>query len=533
MRLFCSVFAAAIMCAGSAAAARTIDFPDVRRIVSLSDPQLSPDGLRVVYVRAVADYSKDKRNSQIVLINVRTKQRRPLTFERTGVSSPRWSPDGRRIAFLAPVKDEKSGDEQDQIFVLRLDGGEAKQITQAPQGVDNFSWSPDGSRFSYVTQNEDPAKKQIDAHLDAFEVADNDYLHTSAAIPGHLWIVASDGGKARRLTDGPWSLETVDPTVTSDVTWSADGRSIAFIHFPTPLIGDSLGSVIETVDVRSGRASRLTGNDSLEGNPAFAPAGPEIAYTRNTSGDPTAGVSLYVTRIGAGPGVNVRRRIDREIDGMAWAQDGRSLWLFGPDREQTAAWFVSSDGTRVTRADLHGVGLLNTGNTAKNGALVFIGETPQRPPEVYVLRSASSVPAALTNENSAVVKGIELGRPVAVRWRNGRFTEDGVLTLPPRFNRARAYPLVLIVHGGPQGASTIGWNSQAQLFAAHGYLVFSPNYRGSTNLGDAYERAITRDAGEGPGRDVMAGIVQVERTYKIDRSRVAVSGWSYGGYMTS
>jgi len=532
MRFTTFLFALLAACLPAIASSRTIDFSDLRRVVSLSDPQISPDGTRIVFLRSRADFDKDKRLTQLMLLNVRTHQERALTYERTGISSPRWSPDGTRIAFLSGAKHDENSEPQDQIYVLRMDGGEAKKISDAPTGVDGYSWSPDSKQFAYVAQDENPRKKQIDQHLDAFEVGDNDYLHTSKAMPGHLWLIAASGGKARRLTAGSWSLETVDPTVTSNVTWSADGKRIAFIHFPTPLIGDSLGSVIDVVDVRSGRRTALTGNATLEGNPAYAPAGDLIAYSRNTGGDAANGVAIYVTRRGGGAGVDVRAKIDRNIDGMAWAPDGKSLWLFGPDGEHTAAWYASADGSRVRRVNLAGVALSETGNTSANGALAFIGSTPDRPDELYYLASPDSRPVRLTNEN-AFIGRLDLGHPVAMRWRNGRFIEDGVLMLPPHYNPARSYPLVLVIHGGPQSASTIGWISRDQVIAAHGYLVFNPNYRGSTNLGDAYQHAIARDAGDGPGADVMAGIAAVERSYKVDRSRIAVSGWSYGGYMTS
>ena len=533
MRKTLFLFALISACVPAAVSARTLDFDELRQAVSLSDPQISPDGTRIVFLRSRSDFKTDKHLTQLMLVNVRTRQQRALTFERTGVGSPRWSPDGARVAFLATAKRGEDSEPQEQIFVLRLDGGEAKQITDVSTGVDGYSWSPDGKVFAYVAQDENPNQKEIDRHLDAFEVGDNDYLHTSQTMPGHLWVTAASGaGKARRLTRGSWSLETVDPSVTSNVTWSPDGKRIAFIHFPTPIIGDSLGSIIETVDVRTGRRSALTGNKSLEGNPAFAPTGARIAYSRNTAGDPANGVSIYVTHEGGGPGVNAGAKIGRNIDGMTWAPDGKSLWLFGPDGERTAAWYVSAQGSRARRALLGNVALSETGNTSRDGALPFIGTTWNRPDELYYLASPRSQPVRLTNENAFVAK-LDLGRVVPVRWRNGRFTEDGVLTLPPQYNPSRSYPLVLIIHGGPQGASTIAWSSRNQLFAAHGYIVFNPNYRGSTNLGDAYEHAIAQDAGEGPGRDVMSGIAAVERAYKIDPTRIAVSGWSYGGYMTS
>jgi dipeptidyl aminopeptidase/acylaminoacyl peptidase len=504
------------------ALAHTLGFADLRRAVSLSDPQISPDGSRIALVRSTQDFEKDRRVSQLMLLNVRTRQLRPLTYDPKGVSSPQWSPDGSRIAFL-------SGS---QLFVLRLDGGEAQQITHAKNGVDGFAWSPDGRRFAYVTQDENPNKKAIAEHLDAFEVGDNDYLHTSQSMPGHLWLISASGGTARRLTSGPWSLETIDPTITSPITWSADAAKIAFVHFPTPLIGDSLGSTIDLYDVRTGKRNALMRGGTVEGNPWFAPRGSLIAYTRNTNGDPSNGVSIYVSRPGGGAGIDLHSAVERNIDGMAWAPNGKSLWLFGPDGDRTAAWYVSANGKRSQRVDLHGVAIAQTGNTSHSGALAFIGSTPQHPAEVYYLASPRAAPQRLTNENGFTAR-LRLGRVEAVHWRNDGFAENGILTLPPGYDARRAYPLVLVIHGGPQGASTLGWNAQNQLFAAHGYLVFNPNYRGSTNMGDAYERAISRDAGDGPGRDVMAGIAAVERLHKVDRARIAVSGWSYGGYMTS
>ncbi len=532
MRIAILAFAALAVFFSPAAHARTLDFSDLRKVVSLGDPQISPDGSRIVFLRGRADFAKDRRSTELMLLNVRTRQMRPLTFERTGVGSPKWSPDGTRVAFLASAKEDEKSDPQEQIFVLRLDGGEARQVTHAPNGVDGFTWSPDSSQFAYITQDENPHKKQIAEHLDVFEVGDNDYLHTSESMPAHVWLISASSGKARRLTSGAWSLETVDPTVTSELSWSPDGAKIAFVHFPTPLIGDSLGSVIQIADVHSGRRTHLTGNAGNEGSPAFAPAGGLIAYSRNTNGDPTNGNATYVTHSGGGAGVNVRAKIDRNIDGYAWAPDGKSLWLFGPDGEHTAAWYVSADGSRVRHVGLDGVGLVQTGNTSRSGALAFVGVTPNRPAEIYYLASPHAHPVQLTNENAFIGK-LDLGRPVAIRWQNDKFAEDGVLTLPPHYNPARAYPLVLLIHGGPQGASTVDWSARNQAFAAHGYLVFNPNYRGSTNLGDAYERAISRDAGDGPGRDVITGIAAVEKSYKVDRSRIAVTGWSYGGYMTS
>ncbi len=529
----------AILAAASIAAlfpvttsARTIDFSDIRRLTSLSSPQISPDGKRIVFLRGHPDFVKDRSQSDLMLIDIKTKQVRQLTFDRRGLSSPRWSPDGSRIAFLMSTTVEGVSDPQEEVFVLPMNGGDPRPVTKAAQGIDGFAWSPSGSQFAFITQDANPYKKQVDAHLDAFEIGANDYLHTEAAIPSHLWVISSSGGTAKRLTSGSWSLGTVDPGATSELTWSPDGKQIAFVHFPTPLIGNSLGAVIDVIDVRSGKRTPLTGNSGLEGAPDFAPAGNAISYARNTNGDDTNGNAIYVTRPGGGSGKDIRAQIDRNINGSAWDPSGKALWLFGPDGPRTAAWYVTLNGA-TKRVNLGNVALSQTGQTArKTGALAFIGTTTGHPGELYYLASPASQPVRLTNVNGFITK-LQLGRVAEVNWKNDGFSEDGVLTMPPGYNSQKAYPLVLVIHGGPQSASTQAWNSQNQLFAAHGYLVFNPNYRGSTNLGDRYQHAISRDAGAGPGRDVMAGIATVERSYKVDKSRIAVSGWSYGGYMTS
>jgi len=520
----------------AATSARTIDFSDIRRLVSLSSPQISPDGTRIVFLRGHPDFVKDRSQTDLMLIDIKTKQMRQLTFNRRGLSSPRWSPDGSRIAFLMSTTVEGVKDPQEEVFVLPMDGGDPRPVTKAAQDVDGFAWSPNGTQFAYITQDPNPYKKQIAAHLDAFEIGANDYLHTARAIPSHLWVISSNGGAAKRLTSGSWSLGTVDPGVTSELSWSADGKQIAFVHFPTPLIGNSLGGVIDVIDARSGKRAPLTGNSGLEGAPDFAPAGNAISYSHNTRGDGTNGNAIYITHPGGGPGRDIRAQIDRNINGTAWDPGGKALWLFGPDGARTAAWYVSLGGG-TKRVNLGDVAISQTGQTArKTGALAFVGTTTSHPGELYYIASPSSQPVRLTNVNGFITK-LQLGRVAEVNWKNDGFSEDGVLTMPPSFDKLRMtghkFPLVLVIHGGPQSASTQAWNNQNQLFAAHGYLVFNPNYRGSTNLGDRYEHAISRDAGAGPGRDVMAGIAAVERSYKVDKSRIAVSGWSYGGYMTS
>jgi dipeptidyl aminopeptidase/acylaminoacyl peptidase len=519
-----------VMICASTLSAAAFDFGDSRRVVAVSEPQISPDGRQVVYVRGIADFDNDRMNRQLVLLDVRSHAQRQLTWDRRGVSSPVWSGDGKAIAFSASDQDEKNP--QDQIFVLRMDGGDARQITHARNGVTSFAWSPDGKRFAYTTQDDDPNKAQADKHLDAFQVNDNDYLHRAATPPVHVWICNADGTHVRRLTSGEWSVADVNPDDGGNLSWSPDSRTIAIEHLPTPFIGDSLASYVELVDASSGARRRLIGGESLEYDPTFAPHGNRIVYVRNTGGDYMQGLDLYVVDASGRRIADLRSQLDRNVGAAAWNGRGDAMWIATPDGTRAVLWYWPLSG-KIARIDMGAAQPAALGNSARNGAFVFTASSASHPAELYLLASPSAKPVALTDNNAFVAKA-GVAREVGVNWRSTKdnFQEDGVLVYPLHYAGGKA-PLILLIHGGPQGASTLGWSGQAQIFAAHGFFVFSPNYRGSTNLGDAYEHAITNDTGDGPGKDVMAGLATVEHDYPVDASRIGVSGWSYGGYMTS
>jgi dipeptidyl aminopeptidase/acylaminoacyl peptidase len=510
--------------------ATAFDFSDARHVVALGSPQLSPDGTRIVYIRGVPDFSADRTDRQLWLLDVRTRAKRQLTWDRKGVSDPSWSRSGDAIAFTASDNDPK--DPEDQIFVLPMDGGDARQITHAKNGVDSYAWSPDGRHFAYTMQDEDPYKADAAKHLDAFQVQDNDYLHRSATQPVHVWICDADGKNARRLTSGSWSVAVVSPDGGGELSWSPDSETLAIVRYPTPFVGDSLAARIELLDVRSGTLRPLVAGQSLQYQPKFAASADLVAYTRNTNGDYTQGTDLYVVDTAGHNVGDLRTQLDRDVSGAVWDGRGDALWVATPDKTRGVLWYWPLHG-HLARIDLGGAQPAALGNSTKSGAFVFTASSATHPSEIYYAASPASKPVALTDENGFVAK-TGVAREVGVDWHatKGDFAEDGVLVYPLHYKGGKA-PLILLIHGGPQGASTLGWSSQAQEMAAHGFFVFSPNYRGSTNLGDAYQHAITNDAGDGPGKDVMAGLATVEKDYPIDTSRIGVSGWSYGGYMTS
>ena len=518
-----------------AAGARTILVSDVRRIVEVISPKISPDGTTIVCVVSRPDYDRNDYITTLVLVDVASGGQRVLTDGSKDVAGPQWSPDGTRIAFVASVRsgaDDVAA--QGQIYVMALRGGPARRVTSAPNGVDVFAWRPDGKAIAYVTADEAANKDAIARGHDYFEVANDPYLTTAAPTSSHLWVVSADGTNARRVTSGSWSIAS--PDVSVPLSWSPDGREVALMRVPSPHTGDGDRSTIVVADVRSGRVRALTSHDRFEGYPSFSPDGSAIAYWYSLRGDDMNEGNVFVAPASGGDGSNVQSAIDRDVNGYLWMPDSASLLIGAPDVTRTSLWLAPLRGA-ARKLDLGDVDPSNDNGidiaVGADGSIAFSGYEHTRPTELYYMRSATAAPRRLTDFNHDIA-ALDLGRSQTITWKTfDGYTADGVLTYPPGYVAGRKYPLVLRIHGGPNEGSNTDFYDYIQLVAARGYLVFQPNYRGSDNLGNAYMAATWNDGGDGPGRDIMAGLAAVEKLGIVDTSRVAVGGWSNGGYMTA
>ena len=521
---------------GAKAQARRIELADFAKVVAVSDPQIAPDGKSIVYVVSRMNLDQDRHDRELVLLEIATAAQRVLTHDRKDVGSPRWSPTGDRIAFLAavgPAKEEKA-----QIFVLSMSGGDALKITDAPNGVEQFSWRPITGEIAYATADEAENKKDIEKHLDAFEVGDNGYLEIKAPTPSHIWLVAADGGKPRRLTSGSWTLPKVLPpsSPSSPISWSPDGKLLTFTKQEDPHSGNSDRRTVQILKVDTGETRKLTGHEKFEGFGLFSPDGSQIAYWYPRDGDRANENEIFVTAASGGEGEDATRAIDRNILRAIWMPDGKSLLVGGHDGTQVGLWLQPLGGTakKLPLGDVSpSWSFWVDATVGRHGEIAFAGSTPNQPSELYYLATPNDAPMRLTNNNQEIA-ALALGRTDRFEWQGpDKFHEDGVVLYPPGFQKERKYPLVLIIHGGPRAASTTQFSFLPQFVAAQDCVVFQPNYRGSENLGNAYTHAIWNDAGDGPGRDVMAGIDALKKLGFVDESKIGVSGWSYGGYMTS
>ena len=515
---------------GLSPAQRRFELADISRLVSVGDPQLSPDGKSILVVVSRPNLGTNRNEAEVVLVDVASGRQRVLVAGRPTVRQPRWAPTGDRVAFLARTGTGK--EVHTQLFVQQLASGEVHQITTAVENVQLYNWNPDGTALAYSAADAPANAAEIARGNDSFEVGNGSATLTAPPAPDHIWLVsATDGQLARRLTTGPLSLPDDS---SAPFAWAPDGRTLACVLRPSAQTGDQ-ETALYTMNVATGALRELPGAPHRIDLPAYSPDGKWISY--QTPREPPFFESLEfdVVPVAGGPARHVCRGLDRNLQRALWSIDSKSLFVGGNDGATVSIWQQGLDGksqkVKLGSVSPNGSYWVEM-SVGKRNAMALTANEPGRPAELYYLASPTAAPRRLTDFNHETA-ALALGRMEAVDWPSDGLRPDGILTYPPGFDPAKKYPLVLMMHGGPSNASRAAFYGLGQSVAARGYVVFQPNYRGSDNLGYAFQRAIRDDAGAGPGRDVLAGIAMLERRGWVDTSRIALSGASYGGFMTA
>ncbi len=503
----------------------------------LADAAISPDGAWVLYTvrrweTSSSDREKKEQRSQVWRVPAAGGDVRPLTFDEAGASAPAWSPDGRYVSFLSARG--VGEDRRPQIWIMRTDGGEATKLTDAKEGVASYAWSLDGTRIGYVSREPENADAEAQRKR-----GDDRRVFEDEFRMAHLWVVDVASQKAGRITDGSAM------TIRGDLSWSPDSARVAFTAAPTPMVRDNRQDVY-IATLADKRVEKITTNVGSDSSPRWSPDGSTIAFTTEPGAvepgpdglgtvDPRQSrLALYdvPTRTIADA---FDARFDIEPRSLTWAPDGRRL-IFNAGKGAYSEAFSYEPGTK-RYAQLTTNRVITLGTLSKDGSTVaFVMESATQPADVYVSDLAFLTPRRLTSANPQAAE-FALGETEVITWKNEGFDIEGVLLKPAGFRPGTRVPLLVVVHGGPAGAHLdnyrVGYGDGGQHWAGQGWAVLYPNPRGGTNYGEKFMRANIPDWGGGDFRDIMAGVDAAIARGIADPDRLAIQGWSYGGYMTS
>ena len=507
-----------------------------------SDPEISPDGRWVAYVRRSGDIMIDRFRPSIWLIDTRTGQQMPLVAGTGTHTQPRWSPNGDRLAYISTAEGDAP-----QLFVRWMATGEAVRITGLPDSPGSIAWSPDGRQIAYSMFVPDEGMK-LGAPQEAPDGAEwADPLEIITAVtyrydgagylqPGYeqLFMVSADGGAPRQLSYGPFNNG-------GPLSWTPDGRTLIFSgNRSEDWEREGLNTEVYALDIVDNQIRALTDRDGPDDSPAVSPDGRLIAFTGfDDQRRSYENAILYVMDAEGGNRRALTAALDRSVESPVWAADGRSIYVSYDDRGETRVARVGLDGSIRTVADgLSGSELDRpyTGGSfsvARDGSLAFTGGSATRPSDVILTRGGAR--RQLTRLNAELLDNKRMGEVRRIELASSFDSRpvEAWLTLPPSHAEGQRHPLILEIHGGPFAAYGPHFSTDNQLYAAAGYAVLSVNPRGSTSYGAEFANLIHHAYPGNDYDDLMSAVDAAIAQGFADSERLFVTGGSGGGVLTA
>ena len=514
---------------------------DLLKVRRVSDPQVSPDGRQVAFVVGDVNLADNRVVNQIYLVPVAGGPPKQLTSGTSSASAPRWSPDGKKIAFTTGG----------QIWVMDTDGDDKKQLTKNSTGAGGTVWSPDSNWIAFTSEvypdcNDDECNKGKDEAAEKSKVKAHIterllYRHWNEwrdVKRSHVFVVSVKGGNARDITPGDFDSPPYAASSNVDFSFSPDGKELAFVKNPDKVEATSTNSDIYVIALAGGAPRNITArNRGYDATPVYTKDGRSIIYrSQATAGFEADRWRLMKYDRATGASKEIVRGFDQQVDEFVLAPDGDSVYFVAGERGHHPIFKVPFSGGAATRV-VSDVFATNLNITSDGRALVFAHSSLAAPPEIYRANHDGGELTALTNMNRDLMSRFNLPAGEEMEWTGALGAKvHGFLVKPVDFDANKKYPLVVLIHGGPQGAWNDSWSYRwnPQVFANNGYIVFAPNPRGSTGYGQKFVNEISGDWAGKVYTDLMNGVAAVIRRNKfIDPDRIGAAGASYGGYMVN
>jgi dipeptidyl aminopeptidase/acylaminoacyl peptidase len=518
-----------------------VTLDDIQAIASVRDPECSPDGKAVAYVVSRIDVKEDKSNSHVWMVGFDGTNDRQITSSQDSESSPAFSPDGKYLSFTSSRPGKAKGN---QVWLLDRSGGEAFQLTDVKGRLQAYEWSPDSKRLALVIGDPDPdADTATDAGatggrpktpkpivIDRYKFKQDVQGYLLSGRHNYIYLFDIATKKLDRLTGG-----TADESAPS---WSPDGTRIAFMSNRNSDPDREPSSQLFVVDAKPGSTEKAlspTTSRGGRGKPEWSPDGRRIAFLEGDDKKWGAYGMEHLALVASDGSrmperVKATENLDRGVGSPHFSENGEWIVVLVTDDRSVYPLMVDVAENRATR--LLQPPITISSPSMSHGCAVALSGSASKPTEIYKMDPAHAL-TQLTHQNDALVAQLQLGQTEDVSFKSKDGTEvHGLLTKPVGYVAGVKVPLLLRIHGGPNGQDGYSFSSEAQWFAAHGYAVLAVNYRGSAGRGMKFSRAIAADWGHYEVDDLIAGVNHVIAMGVADPDRLGVGGWSYGGILT-